>query len=87
MMLSVVIWSRRDNESLVPSDAERRLLTTAMNPVYVRRVKKLVVDFELGLVVEAALLLMGAALLSELLSSETELRRMLHGMADSGERI
>ena len=51
------------------------------------RVQKLVADFEMGIEVEAALLRLDVDSLSELLASETDLRRKLHGMADSDERM
>ena len=57
------------------------------NVSLVLRVKKLVADFEMGIEVEAALLLLDVDSLSELLASETDLRRKLHGMADSDERM
>ncbi len=60
--------------------------SSAKNPVNVCKVKQLVCDLELGLEVEAALLLMNVAELSELLADETHLRRRLGALADSTQR-
>ncbi len=51
-----------------------------------RKVKQLVSEFELGLDVEVALLLMDVAVQSELLDEEMSLRRAFRVLAGSTER-
>ncbi len=66
--------------------AERRLKATAREPKSVQRVKQIVDDFDLGIKVEAAMLLMSEDPLTRLVADEAEFRRRISALPPDSRR-
>ena len=75
-----------DHALVLRAAAERRLKATAREPKSVQRVKQIVDDFDLGIKVEAAMLLMSEDPLTRLVADEAEFRRRISALPPNSRR-